>query len=180
MRRFVPSPTLPRFTKHPAVSRTNLTVHSDIETTRLRLVLICELRSKNKLCFKNLCPYGILRYSTPLLVIAVVEAEPIVNVPSHLRKLLADIVQVLLAKIDVPQVEIEEMAESIYEKGVPEMFNIENYSVQETRREARAEGRDEGIDEGIDLLAGLLKSGMSLEAALIKAKESISSDRSKS
>jgi len=62
-----------------------------------------------------------------------------VNVPESMRKLLADVVQVLLAKIDVPQDEIEDIAERIHERGVPEMFNIENYSVQETRREAKAE-----------------------------------------
>ena len=67
-----------------------------------------------------------------------------INVPDHMRKLLSDVIQVLLAKIDVPQEEIEELSELIYEKGVPEMFNIENYSVQETRRIARAEGVEEG------------------------------------
>ena len=63
-----------------------------------------------------------------------------VNVPESMRKLLADVVQVLLAKIDVPQDEIDDITERIHERGVPEMFNIENYSVQETRREAKAEG----------------------------------------
>jgi len=108
------------------------------------------------------------------------------NVPAHLRKLLADVVQVLLTKIDVPQEEIDEVAEGIYERGVPEMFNIENYSVQETRRKAREEGikkgkregkregkkegKKEGKREGIDLLAKLLEEGLTLEEALEKAK----------
>lgn len=82
------------------------------------------------------------------------------NVPEHMRKLLSDISQVLLAKIDVPQDEIDEIAELIYERGVPEMFNIENYSVQETRRVARAEGKAEGKAE---VALSMLKLNMPIE-----------------
>jgi hypothetical protein len=64
-----------------------------------------------------------------------------VKVPENLRKLMADVIQVLLAKIDVPQKKIDEVTQDIYERGVPGMFNIENYSVQETRRRAREEER---------------------------------------
>ena len=45
----------------------------------------------------------------------------------------------LLRKIDVPQDEINIFKEKIDERGMSEMLAIENYSVQETRREARAE-----------------------------------------
>jgi len=93
------------------------------------------------------------------------------NVPDHLKKVLADVTRVLLAKINSPQDEIEEIAEKIYERGVAEMFAIENYDVQETRRLAREEGKLEGKLEGkieglmegiLEAAARLLKKGMSL------------------
>jgi hypothetical protein len=64
-----------------------------------------------------------------------------VSVPEHLRRLLSNVMQVLLTKIDVPKEEVDDVTERIYERGVPEMFNIENYSVRETRRLARVEER---------------------------------------
>ena len=58
------------------------------------------------------------------------------NIPPHLKELLVKVITVLLHKIDVPQNEIDVLVDRIDERGVSEMLSIENYSVQETRREA--------------------------------------------
>ena len=52
----------------------------------------------------------------------------------------SDVVKMLLTKIDVPEEEISDVADRIYERGVSEMFNnfnVEGYSVRETRKEER-------------------------------------------
>jgi len=61
------------------------------------------------------------------------------NVPPHLMELLVKIITMLLRKINVPQDEIDVLVEKIDERGISEMLSIENYNVQETRREARLE-----------------------------------------
>jgi len=61
------------------------------------------------------------------------------NVPPHLKELLVKVITVLLRKINVTQDEIDDLVERIDERGVSEMLAIENYDVQETRRQARAE-----------------------------------------
>ena len=64
------------------------------------------------------------------------------NTPPHLFKLLADVVTVFLARINVPEDEIESVTKSLYERRIHEMFTlIDNYDVQETRRETRLETR---------------------------------------
>ena len=86
------------------------------------------------------------------------------NVPDHLKKLLANVIRVLLAKINVPQDEIDRIAENIHERGVSEMFSIENYDVQETRRIAREEGREEGIEKGfLEAAIRFIEKGLSLQ-----------------
>ena len=68
------------------------------------------------------------------------------NIPSYLKDLLMMVFNVLLQKINVPQDEIDDLLEKIDERGINEMLLIENYDVQETRRQARAEAerqRDE-------------------------------------
>jgi len=65
------------------------------------------------------------------------------NVPAHLKELLVKVITVLLQKIDVSQDEIDTLVEKIDERGVSEMIAIENYSVQETRKQARAEAMAE-------------------------------------
>ena len=51
---------------------------------------------------------------------------------------------------DEPGEAIEKVTKHLYDRRIQEMFtHIDNYSVQETRREARAEGRTEGRAEGI-------------------------------
>jgi len=61
------------------------------------------------------------------------------NVPPHLKELLVKVITVLLRKINVPQDEIDVLVERIDERGISEMLSIENYNVQEIRREATAE-----------------------------------------
>ena len=86
------------------------------------------------------------------------------DVPDHLKKLLANVVRVLLAKINVPQEEIDEIAENIHERGASEMFSIENYDVQETRRVAREEGREEGIEKGfLEAAIRFIEKGIPLQ-----------------
>jgi len=65
------------------------------------------------------------------------------NVPPHLKKLLVNVITLLLRKINVPQAEIETLVKRIDERGISEMIAIENYDVQATRREARAEAERE-------------------------------------
>ena len=62
------------------------------------------------------------------------------NIPPHLYKLLADVITVLLRRINVPDIEIEKVTEQLHERRIQEMFPFfENYDVQETRRIAKAE-----------------------------------------
>jgi DNA-binding transcriptional regulator YiaG len=57
------------------------------------------------------------------------------NIPEHLKKLLADVITVLLTRIHVPKQEIDNITEKIYERRIQEMFTLlEPYDVQETRR----------------------------------------------
>ena len=73
------------------------------------------------------------------------------NIPSHLHKLLADVITVLLKRINVPKSEIDVITEKIYTRRFQEMFAaFDNYDVQETRRIAKHEGVQEGIQKGID------------------------------
>jgi hypothetical protein len=70
------------------------------------------------------------------------------NIPEHLNKLLVDVVTVLLKKINVPDDEINAITEKVDQRRLQEMFTIENYDVQETRRIAKSEGLAEGLAEG--------------------------------
>ena len=71
------------------------------------------------------------------------------NIPNHLNKLLADIITLLLTRINVPKQEIDQVTEKIYARRFQEMFAfIEDYDVQETRLLARQEGILEGRLEG--------------------------------
>ena len=70
------------------------------------------------------------------------------NIPDSLKKLLKDVITVILTKINVPREEIDTIVDSIEQRRISEMFAIENYDVQETRRIAREEGIAEGKAEG--------------------------------
>ena len=63
------------------------------------------------------------------------------DVPPHLKELLVRVVTLLLSKIHVPQDEIEKLVEGIDERGISEMLAIENYNVQETRKQASEKER---------------------------------------
>jgi predicted transposase/invertase (TIGR01784 family) len=72
------------------------------------------------------------------------------NMPGHLKKLLADVTTVILKRVNVPEIEIDEVTGKIYERGINEMFAwADNYDVQEVRRKAREEAIVEGRAEGI-------------------------------
>ena len=69
------------------------------------------------------------------------------NVPQHLKDLLVRVITVLLNKIDVSQDEINDLVEKIDQRGVSAMLTLENYSVQETRRQAKKEAKEEARKE---------------------------------
>jgi len=79
------------------------------------------------------------------------------NVPPHLKKLLVNVITLLLRRIDVPQVEIETLVKRIDERGISEMLAIENYSVQATRREAKAEAEQQRA-EAVQQLRSAVKA----------------------
>jgi hypothetical protein len=57
------------------------------------------------------------------------------KVPEPLLKLIADVIKILLTRINVPKDEIAEITEKLYERRIQDMFAfIEPYDVQETRR----------------------------------------------
>ena len=95
------------------------------------------------------------------------------NIPPHLNKILADVITVFLTRIDVPVDEIEKVTKHLYDRRIQEMFtHIDNYSVQDTRREAKAEGMAEGVAVGkaegkaegmIDVAKKLLKLNRPIE-----------------
>jgi hypothetical protein len=70
------------------------------------------------------------------------------NIPPHLNKLLADVITVLLERINVPRDEIVKVTEQLYERKIQEMFTSLVNDVQENRRIAREEGREKGREEG--------------------------------
>jgi len=61
------------------------------------------------------------------------------NIPVHLRELLVKVITMLLHKIDMPQDDVDRFVDKMDERGASEMLALENYSVQETRRQAKAE-----------------------------------------
>jgi len=91
------------------------------------------------------------------------------DVPPHLYKVLADVITLLLKRINVPEEEISEVTGKIYERRIQEMFpHFDNYDVQETRKTARAEGKAEGKAEGettkaLAIARKLLKMAMPIE-----------------
>ncbi|MDR1953502.1 MAG: Rpn family recombination-promoting nuclease/putative transposase [Clostridiales Family XIII bacterium] len=94
------------------------------------------------------------------------------NIPPHLNKLIADVIATLLRRVNVPNDEIVEVTDKIYERRVNKMFDwIEGYDVQETRRVARLEGERTGIFKGkregkrersLEIARNLKNKGMSV------------------
>ena len=70
------------------------------------------------------------------------------NLPDHLKELIVKVITVLLTKINAPQKDIGEITEKIKKRGFSEMFAIQNYDVQETRRIAYNEGEQRGEQRG--------------------------------
>ena len=93
------------------------------------------------------------------------------NIPDHLKKLIADVITVLLARINVPREEIDGIVEKIEQRGLQEMFAIENYDVQETRRIARDEGKIEGKIEAAVSIIEDLKMTASEAARVLRLSE---------
>ena len=86
------------------------------------------------------------------------------DVPPHLKELLVKVITLLLRKISVPQDEIEKLVEEIDERGISEMLAIENYNVQETRKQAKEEERRKRLEaerQAGALVQLLLKQGLS-------------------
>jgi hypothetical protein len=90
-----------------------------------------------------------------------------------LNKLIADVIMVLLRRINVPDEEIEKITEPIYERKVHTMFDwIEGYDVQETRRIARSEGVGIGVELAGDIVVAL-RQGLSVDEIAKKLKTDI-------
>ena len=72
-----------------------------------------------------------------------------VNIPKHLNVMLANVITILLKRINVPNDEIDLIADQIYKRRFNEMFTfIEKYDVQETRRIERERGIAIGEERG--------------------------------
>ena len=75
------------------------------------------------------------------------------NTPEYLLTDMAQIVERLLLRINVPFEEAEDMAEQIKERRMGEWCaNFKGYDVQETRRLAREEAREEAIAQAIKMM----------------------------
>lgn len=73
------------------------------------------------------------------------------DTPEYLLSIMAQVIEALLLKINVPYKEAADFAGQVKERRMGELFsNFEAYDVQATRREAREEGRQEGVEEGIE------------------------------
>ena len=89
--------------------------------------------------------------------------EAVEHSPEYLLDIMSQIVEVLLAKLNIPQEEIDGFAGQIKERKMAELFaNFKAYDVQATRAEARELERKEGIEK-------LVKSAKELGADKEKA-----------
>lgn len=72
------------------------------------------------------------------------------DTPEYLLELTAKIMEVFLAKLNVPEKEAAAFTERIWVRGMGELFaNFKGYDVQATRREAKKEAREEETEQGI-------------------------------
>ncbi|MDE6608521.1 MAG: Rpn family recombination-promoting nuclease/putative transposase [Lachnospiraceae bacterium] len=99
--------------------------------------------------------------------------EAIVGAPEYLLELMAQIVEILLSRLNVPKEEVITFTNQIKERRMGELFsNFKGYDVQATRREAKAEGIKEGMKEGMGKLICALKelrvSDETIKTQLIK------------
>jgi hypothetical protein len=97
------------------------------------------------------------------------------NIPHHLRELLANVITVLLTRINIPKEEIDRVTEKIYQRRIHEMFTmIKPYDVQETRRLER-EKTEKKMEKIIQ--AEREKTQAALEKAQAKEKEAQAKER---
>ena len=77
--------------------------------------------------------------------------EVTAGTPEHLLGIMAQVIEALLLKINVPLEEAADFAGQVKERRMGELFsNFEAYDVQATRRKAREEGIQAGIEQGIE------------------------------
>ena len=71
--------------------------------------------------------------------------------PEYLLDIIAQVTEILLLKLNVPNEDVELFTERIKERKMGELLaNFEAWDVQAIRREAREEFREEGLKEGIE------------------------------
>ena len=89
--------------------------------------------------------------------------EVVEHSPEYLLDIMSQIVEVLLAKLNITQEEIDCFTGQIKERNMAELFaNFKAYDVQATRAEARAKEREAGIEK-------LVKVAMELGAGKERA-----------
>ena len=80
------------------------------------------------------------------------------DTPEYLLGIMAQVIEALLLKINVPYKEAVDFAGQVKERRMGELFsNFEEYDVQATRREARKEGIEEGIERANKLTISLIE-----------------------
>lgn len=86
----------------------------------------------------------------------------------YLLDIMAQIVETLLLKVNIPIEEAEAFAGQVKERPMGELFaNFEAYDVQETRRQAREEAREEDIGKLIKILKELNHSKEEVKLQLV-------------
>lgn len=98
--------------------------------------------------------------------------------PKYLLDIMSQIVEVLLAKLNIPQEEIDDFARQIKEHNMAELFaNFKAYDVQAARAEAQRLGLEEGRAKGLaEGRAEALESGIE---KLIKAAQNFNMPQEK-
>ena len=93
--------------------------------------------------------------------------EAVEHSPEYLLDIMSQIVEVLLAKLNIPQEEIDGFTGQIKERNMAELFaNFKAYDVQATRAEARAEGKKVGQEQEREAgIEKLIKAAMELGAS---------------
>ncbi len=91
------------------------------------------------------------------------------GISENLLDVIAQVVEALLLKMNVPREEVEAFAEQVKERPMGELFaNFEAYDVQATRKEAREEEKKEGIARSIRMMKEALVSREVTRQQLIK------------
>lgn len=93
--------------------------------------------------------------------------------PEYLLDIIAQIIEILLARLNVPQNEVETFTEQIKERKMGELFaHFEGYDVQATRKEEREKTQKEEREEAIKKLIKIMKKhGCSKEEMIEDLKE---------